>query len=360
MSNLPPQGKGYLPQVLRLKELLDRLREIARTFLPPDNQTIDGVTKTFGVEWSTAQRFWEHRLSGGPASIRAMQSTVGQAELCDEIVSLMDDLPDTHKSLVRYTTQAIELVFLVGEAFIVARHQPGVLRKDRMTGDQFASFFGKHRDFISAIIFRRRDVLDGHNAQMDREIRAVLKATDWATARPPSQVKARNDTELASLVAQIRPRYRSERAMLLDLNVHKDSLASALAGTGKPDVRARLLRNARRLAKGIPLPPSPEAPAERTGIEPSTEVADSASYLSTLTSALNSVVRMGEQARIDPGTITDGNRANLIRILVRLAALAGITDTVVQRLCNVEGLPATDRGLAGVLAALRGAGAKDR
>jgi hypothetical protein len=277
--------------------------------------------------------------------IQAVRKKLGCPALCDDILQLIETIPDNYKSLVAYQAAAIELVFDIGDAFQRARNQPGVQAREQIRGEQFAAFFGQHSAFVHAITVRNRQLLDTYNADLDSEIRTVLTATDWTKVRP---VKSKGKgpptdkhAQLGRLIDELRPRYPSEHSLLEALPAHQDSLRNALEGKGRANILDDLLRKAQKLARLTPVPES-------------VEVKDPHSFAGSFISSLNSFVRMGEAAGIDPQTFTDGDRDRLIRIMTKLAALARIDEDAIKRLQTVVGLAADDPVLRPVLSVLRG------
>lgn len=290
--------------------------------------------------------------------IRAIRSKSGQNAVCDEVLTLIDTIPDPYKALIPYDVGAIELTFDIVDAFAIVSNQAGVARREQMRGAQFAAFFGQHRAFVHAATTRNRHMLGGYNTEMDSQIRSVLDSTDWTKVRPlkaktTGPPRGDRPAQLRRLIAQLRPRYPSENAMLEALPAHQDSLKNALAGKGKPSVLGDILRKAQRLAEKLQVVPSARA-APRPSAENSVAVKDPVSFVGSLISSLNSFVRMGEAVGIDPQTFTDGHRDNLIRIMIKLAALARIDDAAIKRLQSVEGLATDDPSLKAVVSALRG------
>jgi len=358
MSNLQSQARSYKADVLRLKELLDALRAAIAAVLSA-NPTIDQISKFLGVKWSTAQRFWVEKISGGPVMITAIQAKIGQHHICTEVLDLIESLPDTYKSLIPYQVGAIELTFDIYDAFNVASQQAGVKSRDQMTGEQFATFFGKHHAFVHAVTMRNRQVLSEYSTELDREIRTVLSANDWTTVRPGKSKGSKpppgKSVQLRKLIDEIRPRFPSEWAMLKALPAHGDSLNNALAGRGKPQVLDELLRRAQRLeAKTRTTRPEPIAEPTAT-VSEKFEVRDTQQFVGSFVSQVRASVRMFEAAGIDPNSFTDGDRDGLLTIMAKLAKLAGIDESVLKRLQSGEGLSADDPSLRAVFSALGGA-----
>lgn len=360
MSNLQPQE--LKKKVLRLKELLDQLRREVRRQMP--SASVDDIAKAFGLGWSAARRFWSENGSGGPAVIRGIQSRSSHRGLCSEILILLDELPDPYKSLARYRVPMIELSFDVVAAYHVASRQPNVKERDQMNAVRFAAFFGAHSRLVETIIIRKWTELDRvYTPASDYNIRQVLDKTDWRTVRPapppvPSTPTPNKSAQLRALIDQILPHFPSRWAMLQQMGIHGESLSNAYAGKARPRVLDRMLAKAQATARALGASSSAVTapiPGDRNEPGPQIEVPDAFSFTGSYVSQLNSSVRMLEAANIRPEMFTDGNRANLLRIITKLVELAGIDDEAIRRINSVEGMSVGDPRLATVLSALRGA-----
>lgn len=344
--------EAHKADVLRLKELLDHLRLVLRPHLP-SNASIDQIAKVLGIDWSITRRFWEMGRAGGPIVIRAVKTKTGENSVCDEALTLVERMSDKDKSLIPYSVGAINLVFDIGEALEKVRAQLGLTSREKMTVAQFAAFFGQDREFVQLLMIGNRDVLKSYDAEKDSRISSVLESNDWTTIRPKKSEKPvpkGKAVELKNLIGQIRPQFPSDYAMLKTMGIHRASLKNALAGKGKDEVLNNLLRKVKGMALSQTRITQPVAP--NTSSRTPTEVQDSGTFIGSFVSSLNSFVRMGEAAGINPASFTDGQRDNLIRIMAKLATIANIDGAAIKRLKSTEGLAADDPGLNAVLSVL--------
>ena len=355
MTAIKPQI-GTRNGVLRLKQLLDQLRATVRSHIPTDATTTQAA-RFFGVDWSVMRRFLDEGGPGGPVLVHAVHGKVPLPQkICDDIVNLLRELPDTYKTLVKYPEGAINLVFDVRESFIQARSQNGRTDREQITGEQFSRFFGDDREFILALTTANRQILEDYSLELDMRVRSILQRTDWSTVRPLSGAVSRpvspKATELRRLVDSIQPRFPSEWAMLRAIGTHKDSFKNAIAGKGRPEVLDKVLRNLRSYATSNQIT---RPAAEKTPTTPEVRTEDPHTAIGGFISHLNSFVRMGELIGINPDAFTDGHRDQVLKAMGKLLTLAKIDETVIARLLKKEGMATNDPALRQVLKALSGA-----
>jgi hypothetical protein len=356
MNNLQPQKTGQKEEVLRLKQLLDQLREIVRSLFQSE-PSISEMAAVLGAPWATVRKFWELKTAGGPDLIKAIKAKTDQVAVCDEALALVQRLPDNHKSLLPYSTKAIHLVFDVVDAYTLASNQAGVKSRDQMSTEQFSAFFGSHVAFVRGIILRDRSVMTSYGSELDAEVRAVLDQTDWTTVRPTA-TKSKSSksskgakTELETVLNALKKVYGSPRGIANALGIHRDSLKTARKGKAKPETMAKILRDGRRLLaereKAKPVPIQAKEP-------PIIAESKAQKFVGSIVSALNSFVRALESAEVSPEVFTDGDRGNLVWIMGKLMAIAKIDEAALTRLRKTTGLSASDPALREILSALTG------
>ena len=355
MSNLPLQIQAYKAQVLRLKELLERLRERCLSAFKA-TPTIHEFATRFEIDWSVARRFWQEKKSGGPDAIRKISSKLSESGMGEEILNLLENTPDNYKSMVVYPKEAILMAFDVFEAY----RQMTSVRE--VTAAQFASLFSANpaaEDLVRKLALRSSGALESYQPELDSFIREVIYETDWTTAVPPvSEPKTKRDDVLTRQVREIcqelRPHFQSDSAFADALPAHLSSLRKAQEGTIAERIQQEILKKAKTLKVRLKstqtqVTEKPQVPVQTTSVG-----TESYHLTSAFITSMNAVIRMVEAAGVRPDAFTDGQRDNLIRIMVKIMTLARIDSEAINRILKTEGLSADDPALQKVFSAISG------
>ncbi len=349
MSDNQSQAGSCKADVLRLKELLDKLRVIVQSFLPT-NATSDDFAKAFEVDWSAAYRFWSRKTPGGPIVIRAIKVKINEDELCDEIIELVERLADVHKTLVTHKVEEIHLAFDIRDAFLRARTQKDVPERLQMNSAEFSSFFGEHQPFVFAVASRARQALSGYNSQLDIEIRQILASNDWDTVRPAEAIKNNHVrpsgsgkrakvAEFNALVDALLNHYSSKNTIQKAMPARHESFIAVASGKASFTLTERLLRRARKLHSRLPKDQVKQGKSKRnTGREPSAsgghdEVLKPQHLVGNCISAIHGILSVLKLAK--PDSFTDGDQASIISLVQELMKTARIDVETMRRLQTI-------------------------